>query len=80
MTFADSCSIEQVSIHSGRGVGARFMKKNSPCAPLRVALHHHRAVAQVRQQDRRDVGVVLDQVALGDAQLGPEGLAGGWSA
>jgi hypothetical protein len=33
MTFPDSCSIAQISIQSGRGVGARFMKKNSPAAP-----------------------------------------------
>ena len=26
--------IEHVSIHGGRGVGARFMKKNGPCAPF----------------------------------------------
>jgi hypothetical protein len=26
--------MRQVSIHSGRGDGARFMKKKSPCAPF----------------------------------------------
>ena len=31
---ARSCSIEQVRIQSGRGLGARFMKKNSPAAPF----------------------------------------------
>ena len=66
--------MRQVRIQAGRGAGARFMKKNSPCGAVRVPLHHHRAVADVRQQDRRDVGVVLDQVALGDAELGPEQL------
>ena len=59
----------------GAASGARFMKKNLPVRAVRVALHHHRAVAQVRQQHGRDVGVVLEQVALGDAQLGPEQLA-----
>ena len=34
MTLADWCSIEHSSIHGGRGEGARFMKKNSPAAPL----------------------------------------------
>src|SRR2546428_2427078 len=29
----ESCPIEQVRIQSGRGVGARFMKKNVPAAP-----------------------------------------------
>ena len=33
ITFPDECSIAQVSIHSGRGDGARFMKKNSPAMP-----------------------------------------------
>ena len=33
MTFPDACSIEHSSIQSGRGEGARFMKKNSPAAP-----------------------------------------------
>ena len=34
MTLPDECSIEHVSIHAGRGFGARFMKKKSPLAPL----------------------------------------------
>ena len=42
---------------------------------VRVALHHHRAIAQVRQQHVGDVGVVLQQVALGEAELRPEELA-----
>ena len=33
MTLPDPCSIVQISIQSGRGAGARFMKKNSPEAP-----------------------------------------------
>ena len=33
MTLPDSWSMRQVRIQSGRGVGARFMKKNSPAAP-----------------------------------------------
>ena len=34
MTFPDECSMWQISIHSGRGDGARFMKKKSPAAPF----------------------------------------------
>ena len=34
MTLPEPCSIEQISIQAGRGVGARFMKKNSPAAPF----------------------------------------------
>jgi hypothetical protein len=33
MMLPDSCSMAQVRIHAGLGVGARFMKKNSPAAP-----------------------------------------------
>ncbi len=33
ITLPEPCSIEQSSIHSGLGDGARFMKKNSPAAP-----------------------------------------------
>ena len=33
MTLPDPCSMAQVRIHAGRGVGARFMKKNAPAAP-----------------------------------------------
>ena len=41
---------------------------------MRVAFHDHRAVTQVRQEYRRDVGVILEQIAFGEAQLGPENL------
>ncbi|CAN5688013.1 hypothetical protein BH24GEM1_BH24GEM1_19280 [soil metagenome] len=32
--FDDLCMISQVSIHSGRGEGARFMKNHLPRMPL----------------------------------------------
>ena len=41
---------------------------------VRVALHDHGPVDHVRQQPRRDVGVVLQQIALGDLQFFPEQL------
>ena len=47
---------------------------------VRVALHHHRAIADVRQQDRRDVGVVLNQIALGDRRAQARTACPGWSA
>ncbi len=34
MTLPELCSMAQVSIHSGRELGARFMKKHLPPAPL----------------------------------------------
>jgi len=40
-----------------------------------IALHHHRAVGEMRQQHGRHGRVVLQQVTFGDAALGPEGLA-----
>src|SRR5437764_15295563 len=52
------------ALHEERGTGRA----------VRVALHHHRAVADVRQQHRRDVGVVLNEHPFRDAALGPEGL------
>ena len=42
---------------------------------VRVALHDHRAIADVRQQHVGDVGVVLEQIALGEPELRPEQLA-----
>src|SRR6185436_18626634 len=43
--------------------------------PVRVALHHHRPVDEMRQQPLRHVRVVLQQIALRDAELLPERLA-----
>ncbi len=34
MTFSEPWSMEQISIQSGRGVGAFFMKKDLPFHPL----------------------------------------------
>jgi len=34
MTFPEALPIEQIRMYLGRGHGARFMKKNSPLAPL----------------------------------------------
>jgi hypothetical protein len=33
ITLPEPCVIAQVSIHAGRGDGARFMKNGSPSAP-----------------------------------------------
>ena len=41
---------------------------------MRIAPHDHRAVADVREEHARDRDVVTDQIALRDAELGPEGL------
>ena len=54
--------------------GRAFHEKNSPGGAVRITLHHHRAVLQVRQQQRGHVGVILNQIALGDFEFRPEKL------
>jgi hypothetical protein len=49
-------------------------EEEGPAGAVRIALHHHRAVTDVRQQDVGDVGVVLEQIALGQAEIGPKNL------
>ena len=78
MTLPDACSIEQVSIQSGRGARRALHEEELALGAVRIALHHHRAVAQVRQQAGRDVRVVLEQVALGDAELAARTACAGW--
>jgi len=74
MTLPEACSIAQVSTHSGRGDGARFMKNGSPVGAVGVALHDHRPVGEVRQAHVRDVGVVLQEIALAQPERRPERL------
>src|SRR3954464_870647 len=40
-----------------------------------IPLHHHRAVAEMWKQSSRHVGIVLEQVSLGVAELRPEHLS-----
>src|SRR5207237_3723498 len=42
---------------------------------VRIPLHHHRAVADVRQERAGDVGVVLEKIAFRDTEIGPENLS-----
>ena len=58
--------------------GRALHEEALPVDAVGIALHHHRAVAEVRQQGGRHVGVVLQQVALGVARLGPERPCRGW--
>jgi hypothetical protein len=55
-------------------IGHALHEEAHPRGAVRVALHDHGAVAQVRQQRGCDVGVVLEQVALRDATVTPEQL------
>ena len=71
----DPCSIEQIS-NPGRPRRRRALHEEELAGgAVRIALHHHRAVAEVRQQHVGHVGVVLEQIALGEAELRPEDLA-----
>src|SRR5205807_4661906 len=39
-----------------------------------ITLHHHRPILKMRQQQSRNVGVVLNQISLADFQLRPKQL------
>ena len=58
----------------GFGIGGMFLEKEFAEGSIGVALHNHGAVTQVGQQYRRDIGVVLEEVAFGDFVFGPEGF------
>src|SRR3569623_799070 len=47
-------------------------EKERACRPLRIALHHHRTVLQVRQQYARDGRIVRQQLALRDVERFPK--------
>ncbi len=64
--------MEQTGIDGGRGEGARFIKKKSPADSVGIALHHHGAVFEVRQQPGGNVEIILQEIALGESQVGPE--------
>src|SRR2546422_847014 len=63
----------------GEPVGARrrgaLHEERFAARAVRVAPHHHGAVADVGEEGRRDIDVVADEIALGDAEGGPEELA-----
>ena len=72
---ARPCSIEQISNPVGPRRRRALHEEELAGGAVRVPLHHHRAIAHVRQQHAGDVGVVLQQVALGQPELRPEHLA-----
>ena len=53
----------------GMRLGDALHEEAFPLRAVRVALHHHRPIAQVRQQRGGDVGVVLEQIALRDPRV-----------
>ncbi len=68
-------SIEQISNPWGPRRRRPLHEEEVAGGAVRIPLHHHRAVLDVRQERPGDVRVVLEQVAFGQAQLGPEHLA-----
>ena len=78
MTVPERCSTVQVSIQAGRGSGARFMKKKSPCAPWGYRFITMARSLQVGQQHRRHAHVVREQVALGDRRARARTACAGW--
>ena len=55
--------------------GRPLHEEELPRRPVRIAFHDHGAVTKMRQQHCRDVRVVLQQIALRQAELLPEDLA-----
>src|ERR1700752_154178 len=49
-------------------------KEKLGMSAVRISLHHHCPLRKVREQGRSHIDVILNQVPLGDAQLGPEQL------
>ena len=49
-------------------------KKEFTRGAVRVTLHDHCPVLQMREQHRCDIGIVLKQISFGDFELRPEKL------
>ena len=59
-----------------RRAGHALLEERLALHPVDPALHHRRALAQVTDDRRRALDVVVDEVELGEAALGEEGLGG----
>ena len=66
----DATDLDPIGARGGRALH----EEEGPAGAVGIALHHHGAVADVGEQHRRHVGIVLEEVALGEAELRPEGL------
>ena len=58
----------------GTVVGRAVLVEGVPVDAVGQALHDQRPIAHHRQQERRDLEVVAEQIALGEPQLGPQRL------
>ena len=74
MTLPPWCRMEQVSSHSGAPRRRALHEEALAVDAVGIALHDHGAIAKVGQELRCHVDVVLEQVALGEAERGPEDL------
>lgn len=52
-----------------------FLEKEFAGSAIRVALHDHGPIPQVRQQNGRDIGIILQEITLGDGFTGPKQLS-----
>jgi len=66
--------MRRVVIHVGRPGGAVFWYRHSPVNRIGCVQQAHRPVGHERQQVIGDVEVVVDEVALGDRDVGPQDL------
>ena len=71
----ESCSIAHVFSHAGPRRRRALHEEERAVRAVRVSLHHHGARLDVGQQRRRDRRVIPEEIALRDAQVGPERLA-----
>jgi len=58
--------MEQTGMDFGRG------EEKFAVDAVGIALHHHGAIVEMRKEPGRDLEVVLEEVALGEAQSRPE--------
>src|SRR5260370_7796689 len=58
----------------GPRIGRALLEKELAVGPIGVSLHYHRAVEQMRQEERRNVGIILEEIALGNAVFRPKDL------
>ena len=58
----------------GHALRCVFLEERLAISAVGIATHRERPIAQVRDEHLGDRGVVVDQVALGDPEVGPEQL------
>ena len=72
--FPEECSILTDLNPVRPGIWRPLHEEKLTGRAVRISLHHHCPVGQMWEKDRRDVSVILNQVAFRDSQFGPERL------